>query len=111
MDLQKNEITYLQFVLPCNFRKLTVISCHDQFGHLGMFRNVRVRVQLSWRILKFSMNKSIDREVVTDSHDIVIALDSLMANTKQTAHKANNGQGSPSGFPNHGKPGDRPLDI
>ena len=34
--IYKNEITYLQFVLPCNFRKQTVISCHDQFGHLGM---------------------------------------------------------------------------
>ena len=34
--IYKNEITYLQFVLPCSFRKRTVISCHDQFGHLGM---------------------------------------------------------------------------
>ena len=32
----KDEITYLQFVLPCEFRKRTVIACHDQFGHLGM---------------------------------------------------------------------------
>ena len=32
----KDEITYLQFILPCEFRKRTVISCHDQFGHLGM---------------------------------------------------------------------------
>ena len=34
--IYKNEVTYLQFVLPCSFRKRTVISCHDQFGHLGM---------------------------------------------------------------------------
>ena len=34
--IYKDEITYLQFVLPCEFRKRTVISCHDQFGHLGM---------------------------------------------------------------------------
>ena len=34
--IYKNEITYLQFLLPCNFRKRTVILCHDQFGHLGM---------------------------------------------------------------------------
>ena len=34
--IYKNEITYLQFVLPCSFRRQTVISCHDQFGHLGM---------------------------------------------------------------------------
>ena len=32
----KDEITYLQFVLPCEFQKRTVIACHDQFGHLGM---------------------------------------------------------------------------
>ena len=32
----KNEIMYLQFVLPCEFCKWMVISCHDQFGHLGM---------------------------------------------------------------------------
>ena len=32
----KDEITYLQFVLPCEFRKRTVIACHDQFGHLGI---------------------------------------------------------------------------
>ena len=25
----KDEITYLQFVLPCDFQKCTVISCHD----------------------------------------------------------------------------------
>ena len=34
--IYKNEITYLQFVLTRSFRKRTVISCHDQFGHLGM---------------------------------------------------------------------------
>ena len=32
----KDEITYLQFILPCEFRKRTVIACHDQFGHLGI---------------------------------------------------------------------------
>ena len=38
----------------------------------------------------------IDQEIVTDSHDIVIDSDSLMANTKQTAQKASGGQGSPA---------------
>ena len=33
----------------------------------------------------FNEQIEIDREVTTDSHDIVIASDSLMANTKQTA--------------------------
>ena len=45
----------------------------------------------------------IDKEVVTDSHDIVVVSDSLMANTKQTARKLRNGQGSPARF--SGKPG------
>ena len=45
----------------------------------------------------------IDKEVVTDSHDVVVVSDSLMANTKQTAQKLRNGQGSPARF--SGKPG------
>ena len=47
----------------------------------------------------------IDQEVVTDSHDIVIDSDSLLANTKQTAQKASGGQGSPAQFASRGKPG------
>ena len=34
--LYKNEMVYLQFVLPGSYRKKTVIACHDEFGHLGM---------------------------------------------------------------------------
>ena len=34
--IYKEEITYLQFVLPISFHKRTVMACHDQFGHLGM---------------------------------------------------------------------------
>ena len=34
--LYKNEMVYLQFVLPESYRKKTVIACHDKFGHLGM---------------------------------------------------------------------------
>ena len=45
----------------------------------------------------------IDKEVVTDSHDDVVVSDSLMVNTKQTARKSRNGQGSPARF--SGKPG------
>ena len=45
----------------------------------------------------------IDKEVVTDSHDDVVVSDSLMANTKQTARKSRNGQGSPARFSS--KPG------
>ena len=32
----RENIVYLQFVLPQTFRKRTVIACHDKFGHLGM---------------------------------------------------------------------------
>ena len=53
----------------------------------------------------FNEQIEIDREVVTNSHNIVIASDSLMVNTKQTAQKANNGQGSLARFHNRGKPG------
>ena len=34
--IYKNEITYLQFLLPCNFRKRTVILCHEP---IWSFRN------------------------------------------------------------------------
>ena len=38
----------------------------------------------------------IDQEVVTNSHDIVVASNSVMVNTKQTAQKASGSQGSPA---------------
>ena len=44
----KNEIVYLQFVLPATNRKKTVIACHDQFGHL------LARLKLSGTILILS---------------------------------------------------------
>ena len=47
----------------------------------------------------------IEREVITDPNIIVVASHSTMANTKQTARKASNGQGSPAKFPSQGKPG------
>ena len=53
----------------------------------------------------FNQQVEIDQEIVTNSHDILVNFDSLMANMKQTAQKANNGQGSPAQFPNRGKPG------
>ena len=34
--VHKNELSYLQFVLPTSYRQKTVVACHDQFGHLGM---------------------------------------------------------------------------
>ena len=32
----KEEMVYLQFVLPKTFRKKTILACHDHFGHLGI---------------------------------------------------------------------------
>ena len=32
----KEEMVYLQFVLPKSFRKKTILACHDHFGHLGI---------------------------------------------------------------------------
>ena len=54
-----------------------------------------------------SLNEQIevDREITTDLNLIALASDSTMANTKQMARKANNGQGTPARFPSKGKPG------
>ena len=53
------------------------------------------------------LNEQIEeeREVTTDLNPVALAPNSTMANTKQTARKANNGQGSPARFPSQGKPG------
>ena len=34
--IYKEEVRYLQFILPKSFHKRTVMACHDQFGHLRM---------------------------------------------------------------------------
>ena len=34
--LYKNEVVYLQFILPTTYRKKTVVACYDEFGHLSM---------------------------------------------------------------------------
>ena len=54
-----------------------------------------------------SLNEQIeiDREITTDLNLVALASNSTMANTKQTARKANNGQGTPAHFPSKGKPG------
>ena len=47
--LYKNEMVYLQFVLPGSYRKKTVIACHDEFGHLGMDKTlVLLQEQFFW---------------------------------------------------------------
>ena len=77
--------------------------------------------QCSSSVILESMNicneqVEIDQEVVTDSHifsysDIVVASNSVMANTNQTARKASGGQGPPAQFGSRGKPGKRRLSI
>ena len=47
----------------------------------------------------------MEREIVTSSNVDVNNSISLMANTKQMAPKANNGQGTPVRFPHGDKPG------
>ena len=47
--IYKEEITYLQFVLPISFHKRTVMACHDRFGHLGMDKTlVLLQEQFFW---------------------------------------------------------------
>ena len=54
--LYKQEIGYLQFILPATFRKRTVIACHDQFGHLGMDKTL---VLLQERFFWPKMNEDV----------------------------------------------------
>ena len=54
--IYKNKITYLQFVLPCSFRKQTVILCHGQFGHLGMDKTL---ILLQERFFWPKMNEDV----------------------------------------------------
>ena len=52
----KDQITYLQFVLPISFRKRMVMACHDQFGHLGMDKTL---VLLQERFFWPKINKDV----------------------------------------------------
>ena len=51
--IYKEEITYLQFVLPISFHKRTVMAFHDQFGHLGMDKTlVLLQERFFWLKMK-----------------------------------------------------------
>ena len=56
----KNEMTYLQFVMPVAFRKKTILACHDQFGHLGMDKTL---VLLQERFFWPKMNDDIHHHI------------------------------------------------
>ena len=58
--IYKNEIMYLQFILPCNYEKRTVISCHHQFGHLGMDKTL---ILLQERFFWPKMNDDVRRHL------------------------------------------------
>ena len=101
----KNEITYLQFVLPCDFRKRTVISCHDQFGHLGMDKtlillqerffwpkmndNVRLHIQNCERCLRFKQKPERDKmHSIESSYPMeIVHIDFLVIGSKKSVNK------------------------
>ena len=56
----KNEMTYLQFVMPIAFRKKTILACHDQFGHLGMDKTL---VLLQERFFWPKMNDDVRHHI------------------------------------------------
>ena len=58
--IYKEEITYLQSVLPISFRKKTVMACHDRFGHLGMDKTL---VLLQERFFWPKMNDDIRNHI------------------------------------------------
>ena len=58
--LYRNEIAYLQFVLPTSFRKRTVLACHDYFGHLGIDKTL---VLLQERFFWPRMNEDVRNHI------------------------------------------------
>ena len=56
----KNEVAYLQFLLPVSFRKKTVMACHDHFGHLGMDKTL---VLLQERFFWPKMNDDVHTHI------------------------------------------------
>ena len=61
----KDQITYLQFVLPISFRKRMIMACHDQFGHLGMDKTL---VLLQERFFWLEMNEDVRTHIRNCDH-------------------------------------------
>ena len=61
----KDQITYLQFVLPISFRKRMVMACYDQFGHLGMDKTL---VLLQERFFWPKINKDVRTHIRNCDH-------------------------------------------
>ena len=101
----KNEITYLQFVFPCDFRKRMVISCHDQFGHLGMDKtlillqerffwprmndDVRLHIQNCECCLRFKQKPERDEmHSIESSYPMeIVHIDFLVIGSKKSVNK------------------------
>ena len=101
----KDEITFLQFVLPISFRKCTVIACHDKFGHLGMDKtlvllqerffwpkmndDVRLHIRNCERCLRFKqVPERASMETIETSYPLeLIHMDFLTIGSKTTSVK------------------------
>ena len=56
----KEEMVYLQFVLPKSFCKKTILACHYHFGHLGIDKMlVLLQEQFFWPKMNEDMQKHI----------------------------------------------------
>ena len=60
---------------------------------------------VSGDVVLLNQQVAIDRVIKTGPNFVDLVSSNNMANTKQTARKVNNGQGTPAQFPSKGKPG------
>ena len=60
---------------------------------------------VSGDVVLLNQQVEIDRVIETGPNFVDLVFSNNMANTKQMARKANNGQGTPTRFPSKGKPG------
>ena len=61
----KEEMVYLQFVLPKSFRKKTILACHDHFGHLEIDKMlVLLQEQFFWP----KMNEDVWKHIKSCDH-------------------------------------------
>ena len=61
----KEEMVYLQFVLPKTFCKKTILACHDHFGHLGIDKMlVLLQEQFFWP----KMNEDVWKHIKSCNH-------------------------------------------
>ena len=103
--MYKNEMSYLQFVLPVSYRKKTVIACHDQFGHLGMDKtlvllqerffwprmndDVRTHIHTCERCLRFKQKPEKEEmsSFETSYPMEIVHMDFLLIGSKQSPNK------------------------